>query len=512
MNEAPLLSKEYSGVRKVSGPLLFVEGASDLPYGSTVSILSPSGGRRSGQVIEVSEQVTVVQVFEETMGLDVTSTAISLVDREARLGVSEDLVGRVLNGSGRPRDGLPPVVADRLVPVAGIPINPISREKPRSFIHTGVSAIDGFNTLVRGQKLPIFSGAGLPGNEIAAQILRQSRVTGEQESFVIVFAAIGITQREASYFLSQFEATGARSRTVTFLNLADDPTIERLLTPRCALSTAEYLAFERGYEVLVLLTDMTSYCEALREIGTAREEIPGRRGYPGYMYTDLASLYERAGRIHGRNGSVTLLPILSMPDDDITHPIPDLTGYITEGQIVLSRQLHRRGVFPPIDVLRSLSRLMNNGIGKGRTREDHRDLANQLYSCYAKGQETRRLVAIVGEEALSGLDRSYLAFAENFERELIHQGEEERSIEDTLDTGWRVLGGIPPGEYRRIRKEFIARYHKPAPAPAPAVAAGPVAASAPAAAAAGAPPASDGARAGVPGGNAKGVPGGNAKG
>jgi V/A-type H+/Na+-transporting ATPase subunit B len=425
-----------------------------------VGIDVPGSPRKSGQVIEVSDDVTVIQVFEETMGLDVTRTRISLLDREARLGVSEDLIGRILNGSGRPRDGQPPVVPDSLLPVAGIPINPISREKPRSFIHTGVSAIDGFNTLVRGQKLPVFSGAGLPGNEIAAQVLRQSRVTGEQESFVIVFAAIGITQREAAYFLSEFERTGARSRTVTFLNLADDPTIERLLTPRCALTAAEYLAFSLGYEVLVLMTDMTSYCEALREIGTAREEIPGRRGYPGYMYTDLASLYERAGRIRNRRGSVTLLPILTMPDDDITHPIPDLTGYITEGQVVLSRQLHRRGVFPPIDVLRSLSRLMNNGIGAGRTREDHRDLANQLYASYAKGQETRRLVAIIGEEALGDLDRTYLRFADEFERTLIHQGGDERSIEETLELGWRALAGIPRVEYRRIRREYIEKYGK----------------------------------------------------
>ena len=463
MSELSLLSREYRGVRKVSGPLLFVESASDLPYASTVTITGPTGAPRNGQVIEVSDEMTVVQVFEDTMGLDVLRTSVSLVDREARLGVSEDLIGRILNGSGRPRDGLPRVVADDVLPVSGVPINPISREKPRSFIHTGVSAIDGFNTLVRGQKLPVFSGAGLPGNEIAAQVLRQSRVTGESESFVIVFAAIGITQREAAFFLSEFERTGARSRTVTFLNLADDPTIERLLTPRCALTAAEYLAFERGYEVLVLMTDMTSYCEALREIGTAREEIPGRRGYPGYMYTDLASLYERAGRIKGRRGSVTLLPILTMPDDDITHPIPDLTGYITEGQIVLSRQLHRRGVFPPIDVLRSLSRLMNNGIGKDRTREDHRELSNQLYSSYAKGQETRRLVAIVGEDALGELDQQYLRFAEEFERTLIHQGGIERSVDETLDLGWKLLGGVPESELRRIRREFIEKYHARAP-------------------------------------------------
>jgi V/A-type H+/Na+-transporting ATPase subunit B len=460
MSEALPLSREYLGLRTISGPLLFVQSATDLPYGGTVSITAPGMARKSGQVIEVSDDVTVIQVFEETMGLDVTRTSIALTDREASLAVSEDLVGRILDGSGRPRDELPRVVADTRLPVSGIPINPISREKPRSCIHTGVSAIDGFNTLVRGQKLPIFSGAGLPGNEIAAQVLRQSRVTGSDESFVIVFAAIGITQREAAYFLSEFDRTGARSRTVTFLNLADDPTIERLLTPRCALTAAEYLAFTLGYEVLVLMTDMTSYCEALREIGTAREEIPGRRGYPGYMYTDLASLFERAGRIRNRKGSVTLLPILTMPDDDITHPIPDLTGYITEGQIVLSRQLHRRGVFPPIDVLRSLSRLMNNGIGKDRTREDHRDLANQLYASYAKGQETRRLVAIIGEEALGDLDRKYLRFAEDFERTLIHQGGDARSMEETLDRGWRVLEGIPETEYRRIDKGLIERYHR----------------------------------------------------
>jgi V/A-type H+/Na+-transporting ATPase subunit B len=458
MNGALRVSREYLGVRTISGPLLFVESATDLPYSGTVSITAPGTRPRTGQVIEVSDDLTVVQVFEETMGLDVTHTSIALTDREARLPVSEDLIGRILNGSGRPRDDLPPVVADTLLPVSGIPLNPISREKPRSYIHTGVSAIDGFNTLVRGQKLPIFSGAGLPGNEIAAQVLRQARVTGADESFVIVFAAIGITQREAGYFLSEFERTGARSRTVTFLNLADDPTIERLLTPRCALTAAEYLAFTLGYEVLVLMTDMTSYCEALREVGTAREEIPGRRGYPGYMYTDLASLYERAGRIRDRKGSITLLPILTMPDDDITHPIPDLTGYITEGQIVLSRQLHRRGVFPPIDVLRSLSRLMNNGIGRERTREDHRDLANQLYASYAKGQETRRLVAIIGEEALGDMDRAYLRFAEDFERTLIHQGSEERSMEETLDRGWRALEAIPRSEYRRVGRELIERY------------------------------------------------------
>ncbi len=455
---AELLSREYQGVRRISGPLLFVERASDLPYNALVRVHTPDGGLLNGQVIEVSEETAVIQVFEETTGLDVVSTAISLVDRQARLSVSEDLIGRVFNGAGRPLDGGQPVVPEDRLPVAGIPINPVSRARPRDYVHTGISAIDGFNTLVRGQKLPIFSGAGLPGNEIAARILQQARVTGEDAHFVVVFAAIGVTQRERAFFLSEFEASGAGSRTLMFLNLADDPTIERLLTPRYALTAAEYLAFSRGYEVLVLLTDMTNYCEALREIGTAREEIPGRRGYPGYMYTDLASLYERAGRIRGRKGSVTLLPILSMPDDDITHPIPDLTGYITEGQIVLSRALHRRGIFPPIDVLRSLSRLMNNGIGQGLTREDHRQLANQLYACYAEGQDIRRLLAIVGEEALGEMDRKYLRFAELFERELIHQGTTERSIEETLTIGWKCLSVIPQSEYRRINKELISRY------------------------------------------------------
>ena len=456
-----LLRKEYRGVRKVAGPLLFVERASDLPFNALVRIVPPAGGELNGQVIEVSEELAVIQVFEETIGLDVANTTIWLVDREARLGVSEDLIGRLFNGAGRPLDGLPAPVAEERLPVAGSPLNPIARERPRAYVRTGISAIDGFNTLVRGQKLPIFSGSGLPGNEIAARILRQARAGGESERFVVVFAAIGITQREWAFFMSEFEAAGARSRTVTFLNLADDPTIERLLTPRCALTAAEYLGFVKGYDVLVLLTDMTNYCEALREIGTAREEIPGRRGYPGYMYTDLASLYERAGRIRGKKGSVTLLPILTMPDDDITHPIPDLTGYITEGQIVLSRALHRRGVFPPIDVLRSLSRLMNNGIGSGLTREDHRPLANQLYACYAEGQDIRRLLAIVGEESLSEMDRKYLAFAQTFERELIHQGaegQEDRSIEETLDLGWRTLSVIPPSEYRRINQDLVTRY------------------------------------------------------
>ena len=458
MNSEQLMRREYVGVDRISGPLLFIRSAADIPYGALVRIVGGRGETSNGQVIDVSQDVTAIQIFGQTMGLDVTTTTVVLMDQQARLPVSEDMIGRMFNGAGTPIDDLEDVIPDTLIPISGMPINPIARDRPSDFIQTGISAIDGFNTLVRGQKLPIFSGAGLPANEIAAQILQQAQVVGDQGRFVVVFAAIGITQREASFFMSQFDHAGSRSRTVAFMNLADDPTIERILTPRCALTTAEFLAFERGYEVLVVLTDMTNYCEALREVSTAREEIPGRRGYPGYMYTDLAMLYERAGRIRNRSGSVTLLAILTMPDDDITHPIPDLTGYITEGQIVLSRQLHGRGINPPIDVLRSLSRLMNNGIGSEHTRDDHRELANQLYSCYAQGQDIRRLVGIVGEEALSDLDRKYLRFADAFEHELINQGSQLRTIRETLDVGWRVLRLIPESELRRINKDLISRY------------------------------------------------------
>ncbi len=350
-----------------------------------------------------------------------------------------------------------PIIPEARLDITGNPINPYTREKPADFIETGISAIDGLNTLVRGQKLPIFSGSGLPANELAAQIIRQARVVSGEE-FAIVFGAMGITHREAAYFMSQFESTGALERVVFFLNLADDPTVERLLTPKCALTVAEYLAFEKDMQVLVILTDMTNYCEALREVSTAREEVPGRRGYPGYMYTDLSTIYERAGRIKGREGSVTQLPILSMPDDDITHPIPDLTGYITEGQIVLSRHLHRRGVFPPIDTLPCLSRLMNLGIGEGKTREDHRAVANQLYAAYAQGRDLRKLVAIVGEEALSETDRRYLRFADDFEDRIVGQGDEGRSIEETLAIGWELMAGLPMGELKRVR-DFIDKYH-----------------------------------------------------
>jgi len=456
-----LMERTFRSTSRVAGPLIFVERAGSLPYGAIVSIEAEEGSRRSGQVIDVSDEYAIVQVFEETIGIDVVSARVTLEDSEARFGVSENLVGRSLNGAGRPIDDGPEVIPEKHLPVGGSPMNPVSRAKPDDFIQTGISAIDGFNTLVRGQKLPIFSGAGLPANEIAAQVLRQARTVGSDRRFVIVFAAIGITDRERSYFVREFTRTAALARAVMFINTADDPTIERIMTPRYALTTAEYLAFEKDYDVLVVMTDMTNYCEALREVANAREEIPGRRGYPGYMYTDLASLYERAGRLRDRDGSVTLLPILSMPDDDITHPIPDLTGYITEGQIFLSRPLHRRGVFPPIDVLRSLSRLMNNGIGEGVTREDHRSVANQLYACYAEGQDIRRLTAIVGEEALSDKDQKYLEFADRFEKELISQGDADRSILETLDTGWEILSVIPTSELRRLNKDLISRYLVP---------------------------------------------------
>jgi V/A-type H+-transporting ATPase subunit B len=454
-----LVTKQYQSISYISGPLLFVEGARDLAYGAIVNIHMPDGGLRGGQVIEVSEKHAVIQVFEETTGLDLARTSVSLREEVARIGVSREMIGRRFRGLGEPIDGLPPIIPEKRLPILGMPINPVARERPKEFIQTGISSIDGLNTLVRGQKLPIFSGAGLPHNEIAAQIARQARVLGAAEDFSVVFAAMGITQREAAYFIEQFEATGALARSVVFLNLADDPAIERLLAPRMALTTAEYLAFELDMQVLVILTDMTNYCEALREIGAAREEIPGRRGYPGYMYTDLATLYERAGRVLGRKGSITQLPILTMPDDDITHPIPDLTGYITEGQIVLSRALHRNSIYPPINPLPSLSRLMNDGIGPDRTRADHANVKDQLFASYANGMDLRRLVAIIGEEALTDRDRLYLKFAEEFEREFIGQGQTDRSIEETLTLGWKLLSGFPRGELKRIKQDHLEKYY-----------------------------------------------------
>jgi V/A-type H+-transporting ATPase subunit B len=452
-----LLSTDYRTVEYVTGPLVFVHNVHNVAYNEMVSIAMPDGSRRTGQVLEINEDIAVIQVFEGTRGIDVAKTTVRFLEEVAKVEVAPELLGRILNGTGKPIDGGAPVIPEKRLDITGSPINPYRRDQPADFIETGVSAIDGLNTLVRGQKLPIFSGSGLPANDLAAQIIRQARV-GSGEEFAIVFGAMGITHREAAFFMQQFEDTGALERVVFFMNLADDPTVERLLTPKVALTVAEYLAFEKGMQVLVVLSDMTNYCEALREVSTAREEVPGRRGYPGYMYTDLSMIYERAGRIKGNKGSVTQLPILSMPDDDITHPIPDLTGYITEGQIVLSRQLHRRGVYPPIDVLPCLSRLMNLGIGEGKTREDHRAVANQLYAAYAQGRDLRRLVAIVGEEALSDTDRRYLRFADDFEKRIIGQGQEGRSIEETLTVSWELLAGLPMGELKRVR-DFIPKYH-----------------------------------------------------
>ena len=427
-----LVTKEYRTLARIAGPLVFIERIQDVGFGEIVEITDPDGETRLGQVLEVDQRLAVVQVFTGTGGLDLARTRARFTGDVARLDVSLSMLGRILEGSGQPIDGGPPIIPEASPDINGLPMNPSVRVHPSEFIQTGVSAIDGLNTLTRGQKLPIFSGAGLPANQLAAQIASQARVSGASNGdgdFAVVFAAIGITHHDASFFMDCFRAGGAMDRTVLFINRADDPTIERLLTPRAALTAAEYLAFTCGRHVLVILTDMTNYCEALREIAAAREEVPGRRGYPGYMYSDLASLYERAGRIRGKTGSVTQLVILTMPDDDITHPIPDLTGYITEGQIVLSRDLHRKGIYPPVDVLPSLSRLMNAGIGAGKTRADHRAVADQLYALYAQGRDLRRLVAIIGEAALAADDRRVLAFADRFEAEFIGQGTVNRSAE-----------------------------------------------------------------------------------
>ncbi len=456
------VTKEYRTLSRISGPLIFAERIRDVAYGEIVEITGPDGECRLGQVLEVDRSLGIVQVFAGTGGLDLARTRLHFTGDVARLDVSLSILGRVLNGAGQPIDGGPPIIMEASPSISGLPINPAVRTHPSEFIQTGISAIDGLNTLSRGQKLPIFSGAGLPASELAAQIAAQARVVGGEEgddAFAVVFAAVGITHREASFFMDQFRVSGAMDRTALFINRADDPTIERLLTPRAALTAAEYLAFVHDRHVLVILTDMTNYCEALREVAAAREEVPGRRGYPGYMYSDLASLYERAGRIRGKAGSITQLVILSMPDDDITHPIPDLTGYITEGQIVLSRDLHRKGLYPPIDVLPSLSRLMNAGIGEGKTRADHRAVADQLYALYAQGRDLRRLVAIIGEAALSAEDRRVLAFADRFENDFIGQGTANRSVEETLSLAWDLLGIMPAGALKRIPQKYIEKYH-----------------------------------------------------
>ena len=455
--EGRLYTKEYTTLNRVAGPLIFVDRLQDVAYGEIVEIYTPDGTLRLGQVLEVDGRRGIIQVFAGTQGLDLKQTRVRFTGDVARVGVSMDMLGRTLNGIGEAIDGGPPIIAETMLDVHGAPINPAMRAHPAEYIETGVSSIDGLNTLVRGQKLPIFSGAGLPANELAAMVAKHARVaTGEP--FAVVFAAMGITYRESDFFRKAFEESGAMSRTALFINLADDPTIERLLTPRAALTTAEYLAFEHGQHILVIMTDMTNYAEALREVSAAREEVPGRRGYPGYMYSDLASIYERAGRIHDREGSITQLIILSMPDDDITHPIPDLTGYITEGQLVLSRDLHRRGIDPPMDVLPCLSRLMNAGIGMGKTREDHRAVADQLYAFYAAGRDLRRLVAIIGEGALSAEDRQILQFADRFEREFVHQAGAGRTTQETLELAWELLSVMPVESLKRISQAFIDKY------------------------------------------------------
>ncbi len=452
---------EYTSVTRVAGPLLFLEGVKDAGYNDLVEITLPNGDTRNGQVLDTSAGLAVVQIFGTTTGLDLPNTRVKFKGETVKLPVSDAMLGRIFNGLGVPRDGGPRIVSSERPDISGGAINPYSRAEPSEFIQSGISSIDLMNTLVRGQKLPIFSGAGLPHNDLVAQIARQAKVLGKEESFAVVFGAMGMTSEEANFFIRDFENTGALERAVLFLNLADEPSMERLITPRMALTTAEYLAFSQDMHVLVILSDMTNYCESLREVSSAREEVPGRRGYPGYMYTDLSSLYERAGRIKGKKGSITQIPILSMPGDDITHPIADLTGYITEGQVVMSRDLHRRGVYPPIDVLPSLSRLMNQGIGKGRTREDHRGVADQLYAAYAQGKDLRSLSAIVGEAALTETDRVYLRLADKFEKEFVTQGRyEDRTIDDDLRIGWGILSALPEGDLKRVKKEFIDRYYK----------------------------------------------------
>jgi len=455
---------ETQSIKSVAGPLILVEGARGAKYEELVEVVLSSGEKKLGRVLEIEEDTALIQLFEESTGINIGSTKIRFLNKTVTLGVSKTILGRIFDGLGRPIDGGAEIVAEKRLDINGAPINPYSRAYPREFIQTGISAIDGLNTLVRGQKLPIFSGSGLPHNLLAVQIARQatvlkSEVEQESQEFAVVFAAMGITFEEAEFFISEFKKTGALGRAVLFINLADDPAIERIATPRLALSCAEYLAFDLDMHVLVILTDMTNYAEALREISAARKEVPGRRGYPGYLYTDLATLYERAGRIKGKKGSITLMPVLTMPEDDKTHPIPDLTGYITEGQIVLSRDLHRKGIYPPIDIMASLSRLRDKGIGKERTREDHPDLANQLFACYARGKEVEELAIVLGESALEEIDRIYLKFVSEFEQKFLKQrSDENRDIFTTLDIGWSLLKMFPKEELKRVRPEFKEKY------------------------------------------------------
>lgn len=459
--EEKTMNKEYKTIKEVVGPLMLVEGVEGVKYDELVEVTQEDGNVRRGKVLEVKDDKAVVQLFENTQGLKISTSKAKFLGRSLSLDLSEDMLGRVFDGMGNPRDGGAPVIPDKRMNVNGEPINPAARDYPDEFIQTGVSAIDGLNTLVRGQKLPIFSMSGLPHAELAAQIARQAKVRGKDEKFAVVFAAIGITYEEAQYFVDDFKKTGAIERTVLFTNLANDPAIERIATPRMALTCAEYLAFEKGMHVLVIMTDITNYAEALREVSAARKEVLGRRGYPGYLYTDLAQIYERAGRIRGKKGSITQIPILTMPEDDKTHPIPDLTGYITEGQIILSRELYKKGINPPIDVLPSLSRLKDKGIGDGKTREDHADTMNQLFSAYAKGKECKELSAILGDSALSATDKLYARFAENFEKEYVSQGfTTDRTIEETLDIGWKLMKILPRSELKRIKEKYLDKYLK----------------------------------------------------
>ncbi|UCD83549.1 MAG: V-type ATP synthase subunit B [Deltaproteobacteria bacterium] len=451
--------KEYLTIKDIIGPLVLVEEVEGARYEELVELELANGETRQGKVLVVETGRALVQLFEGSTGVDVSRSRVRFLGRGIELGVSPDMLGRIFDGLGRPQDEGPRILPEKRVDINGSPINPYARNYPSEFIQTGVSSIDGLNTLVRGQKLPIFSGSGLPHNRLAAQIARQAKVLGVEEEFAVVFGAMGITFEEANYFTDEFRRTGALARAVLFLNLANDPAIERIATPRMALTTAEYLAFDLGMHVLVILTDMTNYCEALREISAARKEIPGRRGFPGYLYTDLATIYERAGRIKDKKGSITQIPVLTMPDDDKTHPIPDLTGYITEGQIVLNRQLHKKGIQPPVDVLPSLSRLKDKGIGEGKTREDQADLFNQLFAAYARGKEAQELAVILGETALSEIDRLYYNFADTFEQRYVSQGEDEdRSIEQTLELGWELLAVLPTSELKRVRQVWLDKY------------------------------------------------------
>lgn len=451
--------KEYLTISDVAGPLIIVEKTIDVKYQELVEIELSSGEIRRGQVLEITNDKAVVQVFEGTGGVDVSNTKVRFLGKVIELPLSLDILGRIFDGSGRPIDDGPPIIAEKKLDINGNPLNPYARDYPNNFIQTGISSIDVLNTLVRGQKLPIFSGSGLPHAKLASQIARQSKVLGKEEKFAVVFAAMGITFEEANFFISDFRRTGAIEKSVMFVNLANNPAVERLITPRMALTCAEYLAFEKGMHVLVILTDMTNYCEALREVSAARKEVPGRRGYPGYLYTDLATLYERAGRIKGEKGSITLIPILTMPEDDKTHPIPDLTGYITEGQIILSRELLNKGIYPPINVLPSLSRLKDKGIGLNKTREDHANVMNQLFASYARGKEAKELAIILGEASLTEIDKKYVKLSDNFEELFVKQGEDEnRTIEESLNIGWKLLTILPKEELKRIKDEFIEKY------------------------------------------------------